>query len=120
MGITEATKEGDAESNMMVDRDEDYNTRYGGYKGNLLAWERTKIIPRRPAAIDLTSMIAGLPAPTRSTRSSITSFTAFCPCRWRTRTAPLLIDFLRGKLGTSASSRARSWKNRSGSALSAC
>ena len=35
MGITEATKEDDAdpamtaESNMMVDRDEDYNTRYG-------------------------------------------------------------------------------------------
>ena len=48
MDITEATKEGDAapsmmaESNMMVDRDEDYNTRYGGYKGNLLAFERTK------------------------------------------------------------------------------
>ena len=39
MDITEATKENDApanmmaESNMMVDRDEDYNTRYGGYKG---------------------------------------------------------------------------------------
>ena len=58
MGITEATKEGDAESNMMVDRDEDFNTRYAGYKGSLLAWERTKLIPRSPAAIDLTSMIA--------------------------------------------------------------
>ena len=62
MDITEATKEGDAapsmmaESNMMVDRDEDYNTRYGGYKGNLIAFERTKMIPRRPAAIDLTAM----------------------------------------------------------------
>ena len=38
MSITEATKEDVdastmAESNMMVDRDEDYNTRYGGYKG---------------------------------------------------------------------------------------
>ena len=33
---------------MMVDRDEDYNTRYGGYKGYLLAFERTKLIPRRP------------------------------------------------------------------------
>jgi hypothetical protein len=62
MGITDATKESDdqsamAESNMMVDRDEDYNTRYAGYKGALLAWERTKIIPRQPAAIDLTGMI---------------------------------------------------------------
>ena len=48
MDITEATKEGDAapgmmaESNMMVDRDEDYNTRYAGYKGALIAFERTK------------------------------------------------------------------------------
>src|SRR5439155_918152 len=62
MDITEATKESDAapnmmaESNMMVDRDEDYNTRYGGYKGNLLAFERTKTIPRHPATIDLTAM----------------------------------------------------------------
>src|SRR5580765_5456910 len=62
MDITEATKENDApgnimaESNMMVDRDEDYNTRYAGYKGALIAFERTKTIPRRPAAIDLTAM----------------------------------------------------------------
>ena len=35
MNITEATREGDAESNKMVDRDEDYNTRYGGYAGNV-------------------------------------------------------------------------------------
>ena len=53
MDITEATKESDAtpnmmaESNMMVDRDEDYNTRYGGYKGYLIAFERTKPIRRR-------------------------------------------------------------------------
>ncbi len=68
MDITEATKESDAapnmmaESNMMVDRDEDYNTRYGGYKGNLLAFERTKTIPRHPATIDLTAMtrVAGV------------------------------------------------------------
>jgi uncharacterized protein (DUF1800 family) len=62
MDITEATRESDAtpnmmaESNMMVERDEDYNTRYGGYKGYLMAFERTKAIPRRPAAIDLTAM----------------------------------------------------------------
>src|SRR6185436_6953951 len=62
MDITEATKESDAtpnmmaESNMMVDRDEDYNTRYGGYKGNLLAFERTKAIPRRTAAFSLTEL----------------------------------------------------------------
>ena len=42
---------------MMVERDEDYNTRYGGYKGYLLAFERDKLIPRRTATIDLTAMI---------------------------------------------------------------
>ena len=46
MNITEATREGDAESNKMVDRDEDYNTRYGGYAGYQLAFKRTKLIPR--------------------------------------------------------------------------
>ena len=54
MNITEATKEGDAatpRSNMMVDRDEDYNTRYGGYRGYMMAFERTKPIPRRAGAI---------------------------------------------------------------------
>ena len=62
MDIAEATKENEdatrmAESNMMVDRDEDYNTRYAGYKGYLLAFERTKLIPRRPAPLDLTALV---------------------------------------------------------------
>lgn len=70
MDITEATREPGvnpntmAETNMMVDRDEDYNTRYGGYKGYLMAFERTKTIPRRPAAIDLTAMIQAAGAST--------------------------------------------------------
>jgi hypothetical protein len=70
MGITEATKEDDdgammtAESNMMIDRDEDYNTRYAGYKGNLMAWERTKQIPRKAAALDLSAMVRAADADT--------------------------------------------------------
>jgi uncharacterized protein (DUF1800 family) len=70
MGITEATREDDAgsavvaESNMMVERDEDYNTRYGGYKGYLLAFERTKLIPRHTAAINLTAVIQSAGADT--------------------------------------------------------
>jgi hypothetical protein len=69
MSITDATKEdGDtgtmAESNMMVERDEDYNTRYAGYKGYLMAWERTKLIPRRTARIDLTTMVRSAGAET--------------------------------------------------------
>mgnify|MGYP003694072643 CR=1 FL=1 len=49
MNITEATKEGtgDAESqHAWLDRDEDYNTRYASYRGYLMAFERTKPIPR--------------------------------------------------------------------------
>jgi uncharacterized protein DUF1800 len=69
MGITEATLEDAApnqmaESNMMVERDEDYNTRYGGYKGILIAWERTKLIPRKPAPLDLAAMAAAAGADT--------------------------------------------------------
>jgi hypothetical protein len=69
MSITDATKEeGDtgtmAESNMMVERDEDYNTRYAGYKGYLLAFERTKLIPRRTARLDLTAMVRSAGAET--------------------------------------------------------
>jgi uncharacterized protein (DUF1800 family) len=107
MGITEATKESDAESNtmaesnMMVDRDEDYNTRYGGYKGNLLAFERTKLIPRSPAAINLTSMIAAAGA--EDVDSVVDHFIRrFLSATVSDKDRALLIDFLRGKLGSSA------------------
>jgi hypothetical protein len=107
MGITEATKEGDAapnmvaESNMMVDRDEDYNTRYGGYKGYLMAWERTKQIPRSPAAIDLTSMIktAGADTVDKVVDHFIHRFLSVAIAE---RDRALLIEFLRGRLGTSS------------------
>jgi hypothetical protein len=64
MNITEATREGDAESNKMVDRDEDYNTRYGGWAGYQLAFKRTKLIPRQPITIDLTAMVRAAEADT--------------------------------------------------------
>jgi hypothetical protein len=64
MNITEATREGDAESNKMVDRDEDYNTRYGGWAGYQLAFKRTKPIPRQPASIDLVAMVTAAGADT--------------------------------------------------------
>jgi uncharacterized protein (DUF1800 family) len=100
MSITEATREGDAESNMMVEREEDYNTRYGGYAGFQMAFERTKLIPRRTAALDLTAMVRDAGADTadkvvdhfihRFLRVSLVA---------TDRTA--LVAFLRGKLGSS-------------------
>jgi len=48
----------------MVDRDEDYNTRYGGWAGYQIAFKRTKLIPRQPVSIDLMSMVQSAHADT--------------------------------------------------------
>ena len=101
MNITEATREGDAESNMMADRDEDYNTRYGGYKGNADAFERTKEIPRRTAPIDLTSMARAAGADT--VEKVVDHFVdRFLRVRLAPKDRQVLVDFLRAKLGTGA------------------
>ena len=105
MDITEATKETGApaemiaESNMMVDRDEDYNTRYGGYKGNLLAFERTKPIPRRAAPIDLTAMTKAAGA---NTVEKVVDHFAhrFLSVELAAKDRASLVAFLRSKLGT--------------------
>jgi uncharacterized protein (DUF1800 family) len=100
MNITEATREGDAESNKMVDRDEDYNTRYGGYAGNLLAFKRTKLIPRQPAAIDLTAMISAAKA---DTVDEVVDHLLhrFVSVKLGEKDRVLLVGFLRDKLGSS-------------------
>jgi hypothetical protein len=103
--MTEATKEdmdatNMAESNMMVDRDEDYNTRYGGYKGSLLAFERTKLIPRFPAKIDLAAMCAAAGADTAD--KVVDHFARrFLSVSLAAREKGVLSDFLKGKLGSS-------------------
>jgi uncharacterized protein (DUF1800 family) len=102
MDITEATKETEdagrmAESNMMVDRDEDYNTRYAGYKGYLLAFERTKLIPRRTAAIDLTAMVRAASADTPD--QVVDHFLQrFISAPVSPKDRALLVDFLAGKM----------------------
>src|SRR5262245_35478737 len=105
MDITEATKENDApanmmaESNMMVDRDEDYNTRYGGYKGALIAFERTKTIPRRPAPLDLAGMTKAAGANTVS--AVVDHFTTrFLSVPVAEKDRSVLMGFLRGKIGS--------------------
>ena len=61
LDITSATVPDDggqlAMANVMADRDEDFNTRYGSYKGWQRAIERVKPIPRTTAAVDLRGMI---------------------------------------------------------------
>ena len=87
-----------AESNMMVDRDEDYNTRYGGYKGLLLAFERTKLIPRRPAPIDLTATLraAGADTPEKTVNHLTRRFLSVAPAE---NDRAVLVEFIRGKIG---------------------
>jgi uncharacterized protein DUF1800 len=99
MNITEATREGDAESNKMVDRDEDYNTRYGGYAGNLLAFKRTKLIPRNPAALDLSAMVKSAGADTVD--KVVDHFALrFLRTPLAAKDRAVLVDFLRTALGT--------------------
>ena len=104
MSMTDATREEVdtstmAESNMMVDRDEDYNTRYGGYKGMLLAFERTRLIPRKTAPIDLSAMVSAAGANT--VEKVVDHFARrFLSVPLAERERALLIDFLRGKLGS--------------------
>ncbi len=57
MSITAATKQGDAASNAMADADEEYNTRYGGYRGYAMAYERVKPVPRHVLDVDLRAMV---------------------------------------------------------------
>src|SRR6185369_8913770 len=63
MDISTATKDdaktGEmAESNKNADRDEDFNTRYGSFRGSQLAIQRVKAIPRDTAQIDLSRMVS--------------------------------------------------------------
>jgi Protein of unknown function (DUF1800) len=48
-----------AEANMLADRDEDFNTRYGSFRGWQMAIERVKPIPRQTAQVGLTQMVVG-------------------------------------------------------------
>jgi hypothetical protein len=101
MNITEATREGDAESNMMADRDEDYNTRYGGYKGNMDAFARTKLIARRPANLELTSLARAANADT--VNKVVDHFVArFLRVTLADKDRAALVDFLRSSLGSSS------------------
>ena len=62
MDITTATMDDNksgvrAESNLNADRDEEFNTRYGSFRGSQMAIERVKAIPRDTAQINLSQMV---------------------------------------------------------------
>jgi uncharacterized protein (DUF1800 family) len=101
MSITDATREGDAESNMIVEREEDYNTRYGGYAGFQMAFKRTRLIPRRTAAFDLTAIVLAARADTAE--KVVDHFMhRFLRVPLAEGDRAALVGFLRGKIGSSS------------------
>ncbi len=89
-----------AESNMLADRDEDFNTRYGSFRGWQMAIERVKPIPRHTAPLDLSAMVLeqDLANTTEVVDYFIHRFLNVAPGDEARR---MLIEFLDEELGTS-------------------
>ncbi len=89
-----------AESNMLADRDEDFNTRYGSFRGWQMAIQRVIPIPRHAAQIDLSAMVleAGLTNTTEVVDFFIDRFMRVGPS---SDVREMLVAFLDSELGTS-------------------
>ena len=104
---------------MMADRDEDYNTRYASYRGYLMAFERTRPIPRRVADINLTAMVAAAHANTVD--EAVDCFLQrFLRVPLAAKDRTVLVDFLRGAVGASALRAAPRWNRRCASCCIWC
>lgn len=85
---------------MMADRDEDFNTRYGSYRGWQMAIERVKPLPRHTAQVDLSAMV--LEAGLRNTEEVVDYFLErFMRAPLGQTERDLLVTFLESELGTS-------------------
>jgi hypothetical protein len=113
LDITAATKPDEktgvmAESNMLADRDEDFNTRYGSFRGWQMAIERVKPIPRDIAPMTISAMV--LSANARNTTEAID-----CLIRRFMRVPPgedarqKMIAFLNKELGTTEIAAAQTY-----------
>src|SRR5262249_38688624 len=91
---------GFAESNMLAERDEDFNRRYGSCRGWQMAIERVKPIPRNAAAINLTRMVsdAGLKNTTEVVDYFIHRFMRVAPVEEKRQS---MIKLLNKEFGTS-------------------
>jgi uncharacterized protein (DUF1800 family) len=97
-----------AESNMAADRDEDFNTRYGSYRGWQMAIARVKPIPRAAAEIDLAAMVS---AEGLETTAQVVDYflLRFMSVPIGSAERQMLIEFLDQQLGTSDVARADSY-----------
>lgn len=118
--ITNATAPDDkdmdtlAMASMNADRDEDFNTRFGSYRGWQMAIARVKPLPRDAAAIDFTKMIADSKTPVKTPADVVDLFVS------RMLTVPpseearqRLAAFLEKELGTSDITAAQSYMEES-------
>ncbi len=97
-----------AESNMMADRDEEFNTRYGSYRGWQMATQKVKPIPRASAQINLSKMV--LAVGVKTTDEAVDFFLdRFLAVAIGADERTKLIDFLNAELGTKDIARARSY-----------
>jgi uncharacterized protein (DUF1800 family) len=113
MDVTAATKPESksgvmAESNMNADRDEDFNTRYGSFRGWQLAIEKVKPIPRDIAQVDLSRMVldAKLKDTTQAVDYMIHRFMRVPP---GDAARKKIVDFLDHELGTTDIAAARTY-----------
>ena len=116
MDITAATKppgvdtdmDTMAASNLLADRDEAFNTRYGSYRGWQMAIERVKPIPRHTARLDLAGMIRG--EGLRTPREVVDRLAErFLSVPLDDGTAQGLADLLSTELGTDDIAAAATW-----------
>ena len=107
MDITSATQPANigegtvlAESNRLADRDEDFNTRYGSFRGWQMAIQRVKPIPRHTARLNLSEDVLQQEL---TTASEVVDYFIFRYMRVEpsSETRNMLIVFLEEELGTS-------------------
>lgn len=115
LDITNATQpsglgEGEmmAESNMLADRDEDFNTRYGSFRGWQMAIQRVKPISRHTAQLNLSQVIidAELQTAEEAVDYLLSRFMRVPPAL---ETRAMLVNFLEEQLGTGNIAEARTY-----------
>lgn len=97
-----------AESNMLADRDEEFNTRYGSFRGWQMAIERVKPLSRHTARMNLSKMI--LEQDIATTDEAVNYLLArFMRVQPGNETRSMLVSFLNQDLGTSSIVDAQSY-----------
>lgn len=99
LNITQATMSGDSSFNQMADADEEYNTRYGGYMGYVMAYAIIPPIPRFPADIDLAGTMRAAEAANASDAVSAL-IRRFLSVSLKAEDRAALVSFLEARIGT--------------------